>query len=759
MFALRALSQFSRRGPSAFAAEPVAGQLLEWQSESEPPDAQELLARLAGMSPLLARAPQVPAQKDAGHTLCDAVGQLARFLLCPERIVVETGFSSPVQARRWAVVVGAHQADLGWRALTLARELLEAAAAPGRELGDGLHASIEALRAAVREAHPDEDHRVLMLGARRLGIPMVQTGEAGILQFGWGARGRTLADLIGARGASPAVQAPLHLLVVDGALVAATRQDAVRPRDVLGRIPSHVREACASLAASAGRRVVGLTAQAIDAPSADALALAIDPSPSLALHAAAGCDAARLGAAVLGSETGRIPLVLALTSAQQLAALESQWRAAAAAVAIPGRRTCTIDSVAAALLERDCRSVVLLQSLHQLMSEGLPVDRCDTALFVGGMDPEAVAKAVRVLESRKAFQRRATLPDIAAGVRAIGKSLGPTMEAPAVIIAPEPVAAALPDSLKVLREHKLTRGPAMFALMRDESLLLPHFLDHHRRLGVENFILYDDHSTDSSREIALAAPDCTLMESPVKFNHPMPGGRAFHHFLKEAVPESLGAGRWVFAMDIDEFVMLPPGFDDLPAFERALDALGHDCVFGTMVDAHPATLAERNYDPSISPFMGSPYFDIQRGFRRRLQGSPEKTLNGVRGRLVDLLRRRHPDEHRAIFGGRGYLMPALHKVPMVKTGRGITRFNAHTVNRQPPVGVEIALAHFKFGPDLDAKVRDALAVRQHYLQSIEYLFLDAALRLLAAEDLRYEGTRRFDEPGALAAAGLVQFDP
>jgi hypothetical protein len=79
------------------------------------------------------------------------------------------------------------------------------------------------------------------------------------------------------------------------------------------------------------------------------------------------------------------------------------------------------------------------------------------------------------------------------------------------------------------------------------------------------------------------------------------------------------------------------------------------------------------------------------------------------------------------------------------------------VDRQPPFDVEVALLHFKFGPDLDGKVRQALRSGSHCLQSMEYRFLDAALRLLEHEDLRGPGTRRLDEPGALQRAGHVRF--
>jgi hypothetical protein len=187
-----------------------------------------------------------------------------------------------------------------------------------------------------------------------------------------------------------------------------------------------------------------------------------------------------------------------------------------------------------------------------------------------------------------------------------------------------------------------------------------------------------------------------------------------------------------------------------------LDARGHDCVFGTMVDAYPATLSERNRSTDLSPFDLMPYFDADRGFRRRPEANePEKVFAGVRARLIAALKHAAPDVHAAIFGGRDYLMPALFKVPLVRTGRGIRRLNAHTIDRQPPFDVEVALAHFKLGPDLDSKIQEALATRTHYLQSIEYAYLAEVTARFPDLDLRCARTRRFDVPVVLAEAGMV----
>ncbi len=73
----------------------------------------------------------------------------------------------------------------------------------------------------------------------------------------------------------------------------------------------------------------------------------------------------------------------------------------------------------------------------------------------------------------------------------------------------------------------------------------------------------------------------------------------------------------------------------------------------------------------------------------------------------------------------------------------------------PPFDIELALAHFKFGPDLDTKIAEALATNIHYLGSIEYRFLDAAVRRFNDDDLRFERSRGFDGTRSLAKAGFI----
>ena len=293
-------------------------------------------------------------------------------------------------------------------------------------------------------------------------------------------------------------------------------------------------------------------------------------------------------------------------------------------------------------------------------------------------------------------------------------------------------------------------------MVRNETYLLPHFLAHYRQLGVENFVFYDDHSSDGTVELLMQQPSCSIITSGRSFRQEMPDGRSFTLYAKRHVPESLGAGRWVLTVDADEFLVLPRSLPTLGQLFAHLDARGHRCVLASMVDFHPRRLADRNYGPELSPFDGSRHFDVDRTFARsRRSPRPAPRFKGVRARLLAMLKQRHPVLHGQLVDGRNYTTASLWKVPLIKTGCGVALESVHEVNVQPPFEIELALAHFKFGPDLDGRIADALISRSYFRSSQEYEFLKLAIDVLATESLVYPGSMEYVGPQSVEAAGFV----
>lgn len=318
-----------------------------------------------------------------------------------------------------------------------------------------------------------------------------------------------------------------------------------------------------------------------------------------------------------------------------------------------------------------------------------------------------------------------------------------------------PARARAGSGLRDLRRVPITSGATLFCMVKNESYLLPHFLTHYRGLGVENFVFYDDRSTDGTLDLLAAQPDCSILTSDREYRETMADGRSFQVHAKSAIPESLGADRWVLTVDADEFLQLPTAYTSLPALYVDLERWGYRCVLASMVDFYPERLADRNHPRDRSPFDGSPFFDTDRLFQRSARSlRPVKRFKGVRARLLSMLQARAPAQYRRLTSERGYEHATLWKIPLIRTGSGVSLETVHSVNIQPPFDVELALAHFKFGPDLDGRIADALLSRSYFQGSIEYDFLKAAVDTLSNESLVFGGSARYAGPASLESAGF-----
>jgi hypothetical protein len=307
-------------------------------------------------------------------------------------------------------------------------------------------------------------------------------------------------------------------------------------------------------------------------------------------------------------------------------------------------------------------------------------------------------------------------------------------------------------------------GVILFVVLKDEDYILPFFFDYYRALGIVLFVVYDDRSGADTVDFLMAQADCVVLRSDRAFGDSFgidAGGqpRRLSAVLKESVPESLFQRRWVLTIDADEFLVLPSGFTDLAELIDALDRIEQPYVTAPMVDFYGETLDHRNYDPRLGPFSGNPYFDAGPYYYWIGTLSPVPFVGGIRHRLLRMLCQRHPDRVAAIYGA---LMPGpakSWKIPLLKHGCGIVRIADHEISLAPRAELSAAIAHFKFCPDLDAKIERALDGKQYFNGSSEYALLKTAIELMGQETLIAPETRRFEGPRSLERAGLLTAPP
>ena len=81
--------------------------------------------------------------------------------------------------------------------------------------------------------------------------------------------------------------------------------------------------------------------------------------------------------------------------------------------------------------------------------------------------------------------------------------------------------------------------------------------------------------------------------------------------------------------------------------------------------------------------------------------------------------------------------------------------NQHDGAMAPPDNIRLTLGYYKFTPDLDSKIFDALSSETHHSDSVEYDFLKSALQHF--EDLSLLGPEsvEFEDVSSLESAGHV----
>lgn len=301
-------------------------------------------------------------------------------------------------------------------------------------------------------------------------------------------------------------------------------------------------------------------------------------------------------------------------------------------------------------------------------------------------------------------------------------------------------------------------GLSVFAVIRDEMFFLPAFLAHHRRLGVGQFLVLDDGSSDGSADFIAAQSDCVLLRSPLTYAEPVrsvdlagrPMERRACFFFKQYIPELWLKDRIVLALDADEFLLLPPAVPDAEALLKAMEGHRIHTVATSLLEFFPPDLADLEQDcvpADLDDLLGyAPCYDQAPLTRFRLRGG----LAGIR-----------PSASTRIFRTAGIAhqyTTTPFKVPLYRHQRNWI-VGSHRTHRAPDRRVLLTLAHFKFTHDLYRRTEMAIALGSHSQGSRKYrcygeLFERSRQGGLSLAD---GTTRRFDGIAALLEAGLMRW--
>lgn len=145
----------------------------------------------------------------------------------------------------------------------------------------------------------------------------------------------------------------------------------------------------------------------------------------------------------------------------------------------------------------------------------------------------------------------------------------------------------------------------VYALCFNEETILPYFLRHYQPIA-GRIVIYDNESTDSSREIALAA-GAEVRRFQTRGEH---SDRVQTMIKSTCYRDSLGRADWVIVVDMDEFIYHP----DLPGLLARYDREG---VTVPLVEGYDMV----SDGPPTS--LGQIYDEIRTGFRNDRFDKPE----------------------------------------------------------------------------------------------------------------------------------------
>ncbi len=283
------------------------------------------------------------------------------------------------------------------------------------------------------------------------------------------------------------------------------------------------------------------------------------------------------------------------------------------------------------------------------------------------------------------------------------------------------------DKVASLLAHDLV----VVAAMRNEMIMLPHFLAHYRKLGVRSFIIIDNCSDDGTREYLHKQDDVLLYSADTEY-------RYSHYGVvwQQAVLANHCIGKWVLLADADELLVYPD-HEQRPLADvvRELDEQNYDASAVLMVDMYPfGSLDDADFKTS-DPFASANWFD--RDALRNWALSRGRYSNSVN--YTSALRHRlMPDAEPHGFTSQKYCL--LKYAPWFRLCEGL-----HDTGEITPSPKPLWFAHFKYHAGFKEKVETEVRRKQHFNDAVEYRkYLDLLAESSGA--LGLEGvSKRYDD--------------
>jgi hypothetical protein len=292
-----------------------------------------------------------------------------------------------------------------------------------------------------------------------------------------------------------------------------------------------------------------------------------------------------------------------------------------------------------------------------------------------------------------------------------------------------------------------------FATVRNEAVRLPHFLAHHRGLGVRHFLIVENNSTDDTQAYLVDQPDVSLWTTPASYKLSRFGVDWLTWLLAR-----YGNGHWCLTLDADE-ILIYPHHDTrpLPALVDWLERHGRRSFGTLMLDMYPkGPLQDQRYRPGEDPFDVLCWFD---GGNYMIRKKPDLENLWIQGGV----------RARRFFADRPRRAPTMGKTPLVKwhwryayvssTHSLLPRHLNHTYDESGGEALSGILLHTKFLPTIVDKSVEEKRRREHFANSALYEgYYDALIGnpdLWCVHSTRFTGWRQLEAMGLMSKGNWI----
>lgn len=305
------------------------------------------------------------------------------------------------------------------------------------------------------------------------------------------------------------------------------------------------------------------------------------------------------------------------------------------------------------------------------------------------------------------------------------------------------------STIKRIDEQNVSKEPneiRLFAIMRNESLRLSHFLEYYKVLGVDRFFLIDNHSTDNSVQLALEKDNVHVFETKENYQN--------HWYWMEHLLDTYGKGHWCVVVDIDELFSYPYSEHlSLRELRTFLESRNETAIRTFLLDMYSdQSVASASCRRGGNPLEVLNYFDIDYrkipfSFPDRPKGKPytfEIITGGMRDRVF----------------GKSNPPSILSKVPFFKNTQGTYLSQGmHAINGAALSKVQGVVFHTKFLSDFITEVEEDCQREQHYGNAFYYKIFHQKLKETPDIQFYHEGSVKLESSQQLVELGLMKTTP